>query len=118
MAGRHGISLSGAEPAARSCGSFRTRQGKTGAAVDIEITPEIDAVLARLKAPATKATGDQPASKIVSGLTLIHRRDGKPYTYDGLCAMLKRRQAAVREKHRAGTEGAAHGNAKLGLQPT
>ena len=30
---------------------IRTRQGKTGAAVDIDTTPEIDAVLARLKAP-------------------------------------------------------------------
>ncbi|GMV45135.1 MAG: hypothetical protein AMXMBFR66_05330 [Pseudomonadota bacterium] len=73
---------------------IRTRQGKTGAAVDIEITAEIDAVLARLKAADKKADG-----KTVTGLTLIHRRDGKPYTYDGLCAMLKRRQAAVREQH-------------------
>lgn len=68
---------------------IRTRQGKTGAAVDIEVTPEIDAVLASLKA------GSGP----VAGLTLIHRRDGRPYTYDGLCAMLKRRQAGVREQH-------------------
>jgi len=78
----------------------RTRQGKTGAAVDIEITPEIDAVLTQLKAPASKMNDDRPALKIVTGLTLIHRRDGKSYTYDGLCAMLKRRQVAVREKHR------------------
>ena len=68
---------------------IRTQQAKTGAALDIQITPEIDAVLSRLKAN----------SGPVAGLTLIHRRDGMPYTYDGLCAMLKRRQAAVRAKH-------------------
>jgi integrase len=72
---------------------IRTTQGKTGAAVDIEVSPEIDAVLARLHAADRKAGG-----KTVTGLTLIHRRDGKPYTYDGLCAMLKRRQADVREQ--------------------
>lgn len=77
---------------------IRTRQGKTGAAVDIEVTPEIDAVLTRLKA-STKKADRGTAPKTVTGLTLIHRRDGKPYTYDGLCAMLKRRQAAVRQKH-------------------
>ena len=81
---------------------IRTRQGKTGAAVDIEITPEIDAVLETLKSLPAKMDGESPAPKIVTGLTLIHRRDGRPYTYDGLCAMLKRRQAAVRETHAAG----------------
>jgi integrase len=80
---------------------IRTRQDKTGAAIDIEITREIDAVLARLKAPLARVDDENPAPKVVTGLTLIHRRDGKPYTYDGLCAMLKRRQVAVREKHKA-----------------
>jgi integrase len=80
---------------------IRTRQDKTGAAVDIEITREIDAILARLKAPLAKVDDANPAPKVVTGLTLIHRRDGKPYSYDGLCAMLKRRQAAVRAKHKA-----------------
>ncbi|UUX97461.1 tyrosine-type recombinase/integrase [Aquabacterium sp. J223] len=37
----------------------------------------------------------------VTGLTLVHRRDGKAYSYDGLCAMLKRRQADVRREHTA-----------------
>ena len=80
---------------------LRTRQGKTGAAVDIEITPEIDAVLARLKAPMLSGDEDgDRVPKVVTGLTLIHRRDGRPYTYDGLCSMLKRRQAGVREQHK------------------
>jgi integrase len=77
---------------------LRNQQGKTGAKVDIEITSEIDAILARLKAPAPRAAGEK-VTKVLTGLTLIHRRDGKPYSYDGLCAMLKRRQAAVRADH-------------------
>jgi integrase len=65
-----------------------------------EVTPEIDAILARLKAePARKADSKRGQSKVVTGLTLIHRRDGKPYSYDGLCAMLKHRQAAVRKQN-------------------
>lgn len=67
---------------------LRNRQGKTGATVDIEISPEIDAVLSMLRVDAT-------ARGVVAGMTLIHRRDGRPYTYDGLAAMLKRRQAAA-----------------------
>jgi integrase len=66
---------------------IRTKQGKTGAAVDIEITPEIDTILAKIK-----------SDKVV-GMTLIHRRDFKAYSYDGLCAMLKRRQVNVRKEH-------------------
>lgn len=73
---------------------IRVGQAKTGAAVDILVTPEIDAVLARVKAADTKKDG-----KVITGLTLIHRRDGKPYTYDGLCSMLKRRQEEVRDLH-------------------
>lgn len=65
---------------------LRNDQGKTGKVVDIEITPEIDSVLAKLR-----GTGSS-----LRGMTLIHRRDGKPYTYSGLCAMLKRRQKAAK----------------------
>lgn len=79
---------------------IRNKQGKTGATVDIEITPEIEAVLQRLKVtPASKAAVKRGEAKVVRGLTLIHRRDGLPYSYDGLCAMLKRCQAKVREQH-------------------
>lgn len=59
----------------------KAQVGKT-VIVDIEITPEIDAILLELKAYGGVITGP--------GMTLIHRRDGKPYTYDGLSAMLKR----------------------------
>lgn len=79
---------------------IRNQQGKTGAIVDIEVTPEIEHVLQRLKVtPASKAAVKRGAPKVVTGLTLIHRRDGKPYSYDGLCAMLKRCQAKVRAQH-------------------
>lgn len=60
---------------------IRTRQGKTGAAVDIAVTPEIEAILKELK-PAHASTGP--------GMTLIHTGRGEPYSYDGLCAMLRR----------------------------
>lgn len=60
---------------------IRNRQGKTGATVDIAITPEIDAILKELK-PSGASTGP--------GMTLIHTGKGEPYTYDGLCAMLRR----------------------------
>jgi integrase len=61
---------------------IRNDQGKTGKIVDIEITHEIEAIFKRLNSMETK----------LRGMTLIHRRDGHPYTYDGLAAMLKRRQ--------------------------
>ena len=65
---------------------IRNAQGKTGAVVDIEVTPEIDAILADLRTTTDGAlTGP--------GKLLIHRGDGKGYTYDGLSAMLKRRIA-------------------------
>lgn len=60
---------------------IRTRQGKTGAIVEIAVTPEIDAILKDLNPGKTK-TG--------TGLTLIHTGNGEPYSYDGLCAMLRR----------------------------
>lgn len=94
---------------------IRNRQGKTGATVDIEVTPEIDAILAKLKAePARKADSKSGQPKVVTGLTLIHRRDGKPYSYDGLCAMLKRRQSALRERD-AATRGAHAAMASWGF---
>lgn len=61
---------------------IRNQQSKTDAAVDIEITPHIDAILTELKAYGGAVTGP--------GMPLIHRRDGGAYTYDGLSSMLKR----------------------------
>lgn len=83
---------------------IRNEQGKAQVAgppkvVDIEITPEIDAILKALKVPMARRNAAQPPSKVISGLTIIHRLDGKPYTYDGLCAMLKKAQAEVRVAH-------------------
>lgn len=51
-------------------------QSKTGARVEIAITPEIDEILARLR------TGRR-----IIGMTLIHNRRGQPYTEDGMRAM-------------------------------
>lgn len=73
-------------PDGREVRVIRNDQSKTGAVVDIEVTQEVDTILDRLKAGAGK----------LRGMTLLHRRDGQPYTYDGLCAMLKRRQAAAK----------------------
>lgn len=62
---------------------IRNRQAKTGTTVDIEITPEIEHILANLKQSGNTTIGP--------GVTLIRReRDGKPYTYSGLTAMLRR----------------------------
>lgn len=61
---------------------IRNRQGKTGATVDIEISPDIQAILTELKIDGGAIAGP--------GMTLIHRLDGRSYTYDGLSAMLKR----------------------------
>lgn len=65
---------------------IRNDQGKALAGssviVDIEITPDIDAILTELKVYGGAITGP--------GMPLIHRRDGGTYTYDGLSAMLKR----------------------------
>lgn len=60
---------------------IRNDQGKTGKIVDIAITPEIDAILKDLRMDGA-ITGP--------GMTLIHKMDGDPYTYDGLCGMLRR----------------------------
>lgn len=60
---------------------IRNDQGKTGTIVDIGITPEIDAILKDLRMDGA-VTGP--------GMTLIHKMNGGPYTYDGLCGMLRR----------------------------
>lgn len=60
---------------------IRNHQGKTRATVDIAVTPDIDAILKDLH-PSGASTGP--------GMTLIHTGHGEPYTYDGLCAMLRR----------------------------
>lgn len=60
---------------------IRNDQDKTGAIVDIAVTPEIEAILHDLRT-AGAVTGPK--------MTLIHREDREPYTYDGLCAMLRR----------------------------
>ncbi len=72
-------------PDGREVRVIRNDQAKTGVIVDIEVTPEIDAILDRLKAGAGK----------LRGMTLIHGRDGQPYTYDGICSMLRRRRVAA-----------------------
>ena len=85
------------DPAGRKVRILRTNQGKTSVTVDIELTPEIDAIIDRLRLESMP----RPPSgrRVVVGMTLIHRRDGKPYTYDGLCSMLKRAQELVRDLH-------------------
>jgi integrase len=60
---------------------IRNDQGKTGVIVDIAITPDIDAILKDLRMDDIRANAD---------ITLIHRMDGDPYTYDGLSSMLRR----------------------------
>ena len=62
---------------------IRNDQAKTGTIVDIAVTPELEAVLARVLPNENTLAGP--------GYRLIHTRHGKPYTYDGLSAMLRRR---------------------------
>lgn len=62
---------------------IRNDQGKTGKIVDIAVTPELEAVLA-----SVLPEGDIEAGP---GYPLIHTLQGKPYTYDGLSSMLRRR---------------------------
>lgn len=74
---------------------IRNVQKKTGTTVEIAITPDIDTILKYLN-PTGAKTGP--------GMTLIHKLDGTAYTYDGLCAMLRRyiekteENKAIREK--------------------
>jgi integrase len=60
---------------------IRTSQGKTGAHLDIEITPEIDLILKEIWGPL--------GTPFV-GMPLIHTRKGKEYDYSGLTSMLYR----------------------------
>lgn len=55
------------------------RQFKTGKTMRVALTPELDAQI-------RESLGDVPKLR----QPLIRRQDGKPYTYDGLSAMLKR----------------------------
>ncbi len=58
---------------------LRNKQSKTGKVVDIALSAEIDALVKEL-------SGAVPVLR----QPLIHTRNGDPYTYDGLSAMLKR----------------------------
>jgi integrase len=62
---------------------LRVRQGKTAKVVDIGLSPDLDALIKRL-------VGEIPT--IGKPLICCTRGDyaGKGYTYDGICAMLKR----------------------------
>ena len=91
---------------------IRNDQGKTGVIVDIEITPDIDAILAELKVYGGAITGP--------GMPLIHRRDGRAYTYDGLSAMLKRYIAkanGISTGRNAAEKNKALDRATLKIQP-
>lgn len=59
---------------------IRTTQGKTGTTLDIEVTPEIEAILQRIWGNLGEFVG----------MPLIHTKKGKAYSYSGLCAMLQR----------------------------
>lgn len=68
---------------------IRNNQNKTGTIVDIEITPEIEAILAMLQ-PGSASTGP--------GLTFLRQRNGEPYTYAGMSSMFRRYVAAALKK--------------------
>lgn len=61
---------------------LRNDQGKTGKVVDILLTPDLDELVRSL----LPADGSLPGP----GYRLIHTRQGEPYTYDGISAMLRR----------------------------
>lgn len=65
---------------------LRNKQTKTGKVVDIGLMPELNALI-------NAAMGEVP----VLHQRLVHTRDGEPYSYDGLSAMLKRAQDKVRK---------------------
>ncbi len=66
-------------------------QRKTGKKLRVQLTPELRAVVERAKALHPK----------VKGLTLFHRRGGKPYSYFGISAMFRRavQKAGVADFH-------------------
>lgn len=65
------------------------RQHKTARLIDIALVGELGALVA-------EAIGDVPQLH----QPILHRLDGRPYTYDGLCSMLKQAQEKVRAEHR------------------
>lgn len=58
---------------------LRFQQGKTGKTMQIEVTDALNALI-------RQSLGEVPTLR----QPLVHTRDGKAYTYDGLSAMLKR----------------------------
>lgn len=70
-------------------------QGKTGKSMKIAVPADLDALI-------RASLGDVPKLR----QHLVHTRDGKAYTYDGLSAMLKRSIARVNTQRKA-----------MGLQP-
>lgn len=67
---------------------LRFRQSKTGRLIDIALVGELGDLV-------TAAIGDVPQLR----QPILHRLDGKAYTYDGLSAMLKQAQGKVRKAH-------------------
>lgn len=59
---------------------LRFRQGKTGAWMEIIISPDIDAILKDLASDKRK----------ISGVTLIHNGKGQAYTEEGISSMFRR----------------------------
>jgi integrase len=64
------------------------KQSKTGRVLDIALVGELGALVA-------EAIGEVPQLR----QPIVHRLDGKAYTYDGLSAMLKQAQDKVRAQH-------------------
>lgn len=64
------------------------RQHKTNRLIDIALVGELGALV-------TEAVGEHPQLH----QPIVHRLDGKAYTYDGLSAMLKQAQDKVRAAH-------------------
>lgn len=71
-------------------GRLHVTQGKTAARLDIEITPELNAVLARAR-----------QSGKLCGLTIVHNRHGQAYTVDGFESQFARARenAGVKDFH-------------------
>lgn len=69
---------------------LRFRQSKTGMLLDVALVGELGALV-------SDAIGEVPQLR----QPILHRLDGKAYSYDGLCAMLKQAQARVRKAHQA-----------------
>lgn len=66
------------------------RQGKTGKTMKIAVPTELDALI-------RQSLGDVPKLR----QHLVHTRNGQPYTYDGLSAMLKRSIAKVNSQRKS-----------------